>query len=92
MIRLLLMAGLLYLLPVVPAAADAAGQANRLLVEAVQLVQASELEPSSAGKSALLREALGNLLKIVERYPSTDLAVQLATGQRVGNISLAGVR
>ena len=79
-------------LPVTPAAADAAGQANRLMVEAVQLVQASELEPSSAGKSALLREALGNLLAIIERYPSTDLAVRLATGQRVGNISLAGVR
>ena len=78
--------------PVAPADADDAGQANRLMVEAVQLVQAAEREPSSAAKSALLRAALGKLLEIVERYPSTDLAVQLATGQRVGSISLAGVR
>ena len=91
MIRLLLIAGMFYLLPA-PGLADDTGQANRLMVEAVQLVHASELEPSSEGKSALLEEALDNLLEIIEHYPSTDLAVQLATGQRVGSISLTGVR
>ena len=91
MIRLFLIAGMFYLLPA-SGLADDTGQANRLMVEAVQLVQASELEPSSEGKSALLEQALDNLLKIIDHYPSTDLALQLVTGQPVGNISLTGVR
>ena len=91
MTKLLLTAGLFFLLPA-PSLADDATQANRLLVEAVQLVDASELEPSPEGKSALLEKALDNLQEIIGQYPSTDLAVTLVTGQRVGNISLAGVR
>ena len=72
--------------------ADDASQANRLLVEAVSLVRASELEPSAEGKLALLKRAHDNLVEIVERHPTTDLAVRLATGQPIGNISLAAVR
>ena len=79
-------------LPVASAVADDTAQANRLLVEAVRLVEASELEPSPEGKFALLGQALDNLQAIIGQYPSTDLAVMLVTGQRVGNISLAGVR
>ena len=72
-------------------AGDAA-QANRLLVEAVNLVRASELEPSAEGKFALLKRAHDNLVDIVEHHPATDLAVRLATGQWIGNISLTSVR
>ena len=72
--------------------ADDAGQANRLMVEAIQAVEAAEREPSAEGKYNLLTRAFDKLKEIVERYPSTDLAVKLATGQRVGKVSLAGVR
>lgn len=72
--------------------ADDAAQANRLMVEAVSFVRAYELEPSAAGKFALLKRAYDNLVEIVERHPTTELAVKLATGQRVGNISMAAVR
>lgn len=75
-----------------PALADDAGEANRLMLEAIQLIQASEVEPSAEGKFILLKQAHDNLIEIVEQYPSTDLAVKLATGQRIGNMSLAGVR
>ncbi len=74
------------------AAADDAGQANRLMVEAIKAMKAAEIEPSAEGKYNLLKQAFDKLKEIVERYPSTDLAVKLATGQRVGKVSLAGVR
>ena len=67
-------------------------QANRLMVEAIGLIQASEREPSAEGKFRLLKQAHDNLVVIIERYPSTDLAVKLATGQRIGNLSLEKVR
>ena len=72
--------------------ADDAAQANRLMIEAVQLIQASEGEPSAEGKFKLLKKAHDNLVEIIEHHPSSDLAVRLATGQRIGNISLAAVR
>ena len=79
-------------LVVSPALADDAGEANRLMIEAIQLIQASDVEPSAEGKFNLLKQAHDNLIEIIEQHPSTDLAVKLATGQRIGNISLAGVR
>ena len=75
-----------------PGYADDRAQANRLLIEAVGYVRDSKLEPSPEGKFALLKKAYDNLVEIVERYPSTDLAVKLATGQRIGTISLPAVR
>ena len=76
----------------VPDATNDAAQANRLLVEAVRLIRASDLEPSANGKFALLKKAHDNLLEIIERHLATDLAVKLATGQSIGDISLEGVR
>lgn len=75
-----------------PGLAADAGEANRLMIEAVKLIQASEVEPSADGKYKLLKQAHDNLVEIVDRHPSSDLAVKLATGQRVGNVSLSGVR
>ena len=40
----------------------------------------------------LLKKAYDNLIRIVKRYPHTDLAVKLATGQQIGVISLPAVR
>ena len=75
-----------------PAVADDAAEANRLMVEAVRLVDAVEKEPAAEAKFQLLKKAHDNLTAIIERFPSTDLAVKLATGQRIGRISLAKVR
>ena len=33
-----------------------------------------------------------SLIKIIDRYPSTDLEVNLISGQNVGPVSLEGVR
>ena len=74
------------------ARADDAAEANKMMVEATRLVNSVDAEPSAEGKIALWRRAHALLTAIVERFPSTDLAVRLATGQRVGRISLAGVR
>ena len=74
------------------ATTDNQGRANRLMVEAIKAMEAAETEPSGQRKYELLRQAFDSLARIVERYPATDLAVKLATGQRIGSISLAGVR
>ena len=75
-----------------PAFGDDNAQANRLMVEAVGLIAAAERGPSAQERYRLLQRAHELLLDIVERHPSTELAVKLATGQRVGTVSLAGVR
>ena len=75
-----------------PSFADDAAEANRLMIEAVKLIQASGREPSPGGKFRLLKQAYDNLVAIIDRHPSSDLAVKLATGQRIGDISLARVR
>ena len=75
-----------------PGLAADAGEANRLMIEAVKLIHASEIEPSADGKYKLLEQAHDNLVEIVDRHPSSDLAVKLATGQRIGDVSLSGVR
>ncbi len=40
-----------------PGLADGAAEANRLMIEAVRLIQASELEPPAAGKFPLPAKA-----------------------------------
>ena len=87
----ILVAGLLCIFAQ-PGRADSAAEANRLLVEAVRLMREADLQASRAGKYALIKRAHDNLVTIVERYPSTDLAVKLATGQRVGSISLSSAQ
>ena len=75
-----------------PSFADDAAEANRLMIEAVKLIQASGHEPSPDEEFRLLEQAYDNLVAIIDRHPSSDLAVKLATGQRIGDISLARVR
>ena len=79
-------------LAVSPVSADDTARANRLLIEAVDHIRDAELEPSPEGKFLLQKKAHDNLVEIVERYPSTDLAVKLATGRRIGTLSLPAVR
>ena len=80
------------LLSAVPAFADDDARANRLMVEAVGLIETAERESSAEERFRLLHRAHELLLDIIERHPSTALAVKLATGQRIGTVSLAGVR
>ena len=74
-----------------PVLADDIGEANELLVKAVQLLQSAEGTTDAMERLKLSEEALGNLNEIVERYPSTNLAVKLITGQAIGHISMADV-
>ncbi len=39
-----------------------------------------------------LQKAERSLIKIIDRYPSTDLKVNLISGQNVGSVSLEAVR
>ena len=73
----------------VPAAADDPAQANRLLVEAAQLVKAAESQAAAAEKLALLEEAIAKLNEIVDHHPSSGLAVKLITDQPIGSLSFA---
>ncbi len=70
---------------------DEGAEANKRFVEAVALLEAAESEPYAPTKLALLEQAETTLQTIVTRYPSTDLAVKLTSGQQIGNVSLATV-
>ena len=72
----------------VPAAADDPAQANRLVVEAAQLIKAAEAETDASGQLALLEDAIAKLNEIIEQHPSSSLAVKLITEQPIGNLSL----
>lgn len=78
--------------PAWPSFAGDDARANRLMIEAVKLIEASGREPSPEGRFRLLKQAHDTLVEIVDRHPSSDLAVKLATGQRIGDISLSRLR
>ena len=75
-------------LSVVPAGADDPAQANRLLVEAVKLIQAAEQEQPAPEKLVILESALAKLNQIMDDHPSSDVAVKLITDQEIGILSL----
>jgi tetratricopeptide (TPR) repeat protein len=82
--------GALVALVIAGCSADPNEQANKLFVEAQRLVETAERQkPEEAVRS--LSSAEEKLKAIVARYPSANLAVQLASGQSVGNISLRSV-
>ena len=72
-------------------ASDDSARANSLFVEAVQLIQSSQNTLNDKDKLEQLDKALGKLNKIIDRYPSSDLAVKLITGQSIGNMNLETV-
>ena len=72
-------------------ASDDSARANSLFVEAVQLIQSSQNTLNDKEKLEQLDNALGKLNRIIDRYPSSDLAVKLITGQSIGNINLKTV-
>ena len=83
---------MLVCLLVAPAAADDPAQANRLLVEAVQLMKAANAETGAPSKLALLEDAIARLNEIIEQHPSSSLAVKLITDQPIGSLSLPELR
>ena len=76
------------LLSVISASADESAHANRLFVEAVRLIQTAATDQNPTEQLRLLENALSKLHEIIEKHPSTDLAVKLISGQDIGDISL----
>ena len=70
---------------------DEEAEANKRFVEAVALLEIAESEPAAPAKLALLEQAETTLQTIITRYPFTPLAVKLASGEQIGNVSLATV-
>ena len=66
---------------------DDSESANRLFVEAVGLIASAE-GASAQNKVQNLEQAATALDTIVDRYPTTDLAVELSSGQTIGTVSL----
>jgi hypothetical protein len=64
---------------------DAAAQANRQFIQAVQLIRKASATYDPAEEAKLLQEADRLLDDIITRYADTDLAVQLLTNQFVGD-------
>ena len=65
--------------------------ANRLLVETVKLVEQAEATVTPGARAALYERALENLDEIVAQHPGSDVAVRLATGQSIGDLSRAAI-
>jgi hypothetical protein len=65
--------------------------ANKLFIEAQQVIEKAGKQQKAADKLPLLRDAEERLKAIVSKYPAANLAVQLASGQSVGIISLKSV-
>lgn len=70
-----------------PAAADDDGEANRLLVEAVKLIE----QAVGAEEITFLRQAVAKLHRIIGDHPSSAVAVKLVTGDRIGFLVLVEV-
>ena len=80
------------LFPPAPTRADEAAESRRLLVEAVRLAKQAETAPSLAREIEMLAEAVGRLDTIILRYPSTEVALDIITGNRIGAFDPAGLR
>lgn len=65
-------------------------QANKLFIEAQQLIEKSQKQNADE-QVTTLSIAQEKLNVIVAKYPAANLAVQLASGQNVGTISLKSV-
>ena len=74
---------------VLPAVADEPAGANRLLVEAVKMIKAADSQTEGSEKLDLLEGALAKLNEIIDRHPSSGLAVKLITDQPIGSLSMA---
>jgi tetratricopeptide (TPR) repeat protein len=80
--------GLMLLTGTLPACSDENASANQILVQTSEIAErAKSANPKDA--IALYEQAIQNLSTIVAKYPGSNLAAQLASGQEVGNISRA---
>jgi len=88
-----LVAGILLVLLAVGARAEncAEAEANRVFVQAANLVQEAQ-DLSREKKLQKIESALKKLDRISEKHQCTSLAVRLASGQSIGEISIAGLK
>lgn len=67
------------------AAQEVASPANRLFVQAMQVLEEADTTLDAAREAQLLREADKLLRDVIQKYPDSSLAVQLVTNQFVGD-------
>ena len=70
------------------ACSDPNERANADFIDAVQLIEQAESEDSAKTTYSLLLEARETLNEIVTKYPSSDMAVKLASGEAIGLVSM----
>lgn len=68
------------------------GAANRLFVEAMQLIRQADMVYDPNEEARLLREADKRINDIIANHPDTTLAVQLISNQFVGDFDAVGFR
>ena len=72
-----------------PAAADDSAEANKIFVEAMRLIQGALQKPEGLPYLEDLENGIARLKEIMEKYPGSDLAVRLISGDPVvGGVSL----
>lgn len=65
---------------------DRQAAANKLVTESALLMERVGEESREEARLALLKQVHSNLMAVVERYPDSDVAVRLSTGQGVGRL------
>jgi formylglycine-generating enzyme required for sulfatase activity len=69
------------------ACSDPNAEANKLFVEATQRIEQAQSEQDARKLLNLLTDAHDRIEKIIKSYATESIAVQLASGQAIGNIS-----
>src|SRR5437870_554461 len=71
---------------------DPNDRANALFVEATKLLRDAASAQTDAAAASMFRQGLAKLDTIVSKYPASSLAVQLASGQNIGDFTRAQIR
>lgn len=66
--------------------------ANKLFVEAQQRINSVGPDVDAQMSVDILKEAEANLDQIISKYPSSNIAVILSSGQSIGDVSLETIR
>ena len=82
---------LILLAAVASCARDPNEEANKIFVEANQLIVTSEKQDATQAIETLI-SAENKLQQIITQYPTSNLAVQLTSGQAVGDVSFGRLR
>ena len=80
-----------FLLVVISACGDENSNANKLFIETIKISEEAEESQPFDKRIQLYKKTLKNIEDIKSKYPSSNLAVQLSSGQSIGSFSRSNI-